>query len=163
LALLPAASAPPPPTPRPAPTVLAAARVVAPVPNDMSESPAPPAPELVAAAASPARSRPALARVRPPADDPLAREARQIGAAQRLLQDGRIDEALAMLDTHAAEAPEGRLADEREALRAGARCGRGERDAALAAADLWFAARPQAPALATARALCRPKELSTDE
>jgi RNA polymerase sigma-70 factor (ECF subfamily) len=90
-------------------------------------------------------------------EDPLAREARQIAEAQRLLRGGRLDEALAVLDAHAADAPHGRLADERETLRAAARCRRGDRDA-LAAAERWFAARPDAAALATARALCRDDE-----
>lgn len=100
---------------------------------------------------------------RRPAEDPLAREARLLARAQRQLADDRPDQALATLDEHAAAAPHGRLADEREALRAAARCRRGERAAGLAAAERWFAGRPDAPALRTARARCAAPENSHDE
>lgn len=100
---------------------------------------------------------------RPAAEDPLAREARLLARAQRLLEDDRLDEALVALDEHAAVSPNGRLADEREALRAAARCRRGEREAGLAAAERWFAGRPDAPALLTARARCAAQQLTNDE
>ena len=163
LALLPPASTLPAPTPRAPPVVVAAARPFAPVLYDMPEVTATPAAPPVTLAAARRQSRPTSPRARPAPADPLAREARQIAAAQRLLYDQRADEALAVLDTHAKESPHGRLADEREALRCAARCRRGERDAGLAAANRWFAGRPDAPALATARAFCRTQELSAHE
>lgn len=116
------------------------------------------APEATSGPQNPAKPRRAKASI----EDPLAREARQIGEAQRLLQGGRIDEALAALDAHLTDSPRGRLADEREVLRAAAHCRRGERSTGLTAAYRWFASRPDASALATARALCDAQELSNE-
>ncbi|MBK8263609.1 MAG: sigma-70 family RNA polymerase sigma factor [Nannocystis sp.] len=89
------------------------------------------------------------------AEDPLAREVRQIRAAQRLLLAGEPSAAISAIESHAAEAPHGLLADEREALRAAALCEAGEVEAGLAAAERWFAGREGTPALARARARCR--------
>ena len=191
-AALPAAALPAASLPAPAPAARPA-HAIAPVPADMppatlSSGPVPAsmppgAPALRAPATAAARpprrpapsqrpvpsdmsTAPAPASAPPEADlereDPLAREARLIAQAQRHLKGGRLDAALAALDAHAADAPNGRLADERETLRAAARCRRGDRDA-LAAAERWFAGRPDASALATARALCRPEETRPDE
>lgn len=156
LALTPPAGDPPAPLQRrDPPVVVAAARSSVPVLDDMSEATAATAPRPVGAPAPRDPARRSSPRAPAVPADPLGREARQIAAAQRLLADGRADEALVLLATHADEAPHGRLADEREALRAAARCRRGERDAGLAAAAQWFAGRLDAPALASARALCR--------
>lgn len=82
---------------------------------------------------APNRPTPAAAdpdRPPPPVQRPGGR---QVGGETRLLQDartslarGRLEEALHRLDDHARQYPQGLMVEEREALRAIARCDRGD-------------------------------------
>lgn len=111
----------------------------------------PPPPETAASEEPPAGVHPA---------EPLARgsslgdELRLLQAAQSHLRDHQPDQALSILDEHAASFPDGTLKEERLAARILALCGLGRVEQARAEAERFFQSATRSPHAGRIRASC---------
>ncbi|MEZ4445871.1 MAG: hypothetical protein R3B72_42740 [Polyangiaceae bacterium] len=133
----------PPVTEAPAPPEVPA-RPEAPAPRAPHEPPSP----LSAPAARPPAARPS-------AEGSLAQETELLQEAQERLAAGEADEALDLLDRHAADHESGALVEERRAARVIALCRAGRRDEARAEASRFAADFPTSPQRARVLAVCR--------
>jgi hypothetical protein len=81
-------------------------------------------------------------------------EAALLRSADTELKAGRADHALALVDQHAAQFPNGVLTEEREAERIVVLCALGRNQEAREAATTFLTARPRSPQTARIRASC---------
>jgi hypothetical protein len=119
-----------------------------------------PAIEGQAAAPAPSPQTEPLADAPPPAKAPppslalLEQETRLLGEAQRALTDSQPQRALTALDEHGVRFPDGRLAQERDALRVVAMCRLGQHERAQSERTKLEQRWPGSPLLLRVRAVC---------
>lgn len=106
------------------------------LPTVAAQPAATPAPKTVGSALPAASAPPA---------DTLEREARILAEARRARQAGESDRAIALLDEHAREFPEGWLASDRAAERIVVLCALGRREEAVGEAAVFLKGRPKSP------------------
>ena len=146
----------------------ASLRAPSPIPRELPQPPQVDQPAQASVAPAPARA-PSLARAPSPAPalapapaTPLApsieRELALIGAAQLALREGDPNQALALLQQHTREFPDGALTQERLAARAIALCRIGDYATGRSAAEDLARRAPSSPLLARARQACDPRE-----
>ena len=130
-------------------------------PSVDAEPPAVAEPSVGAASVAPAESSIALrahprapSRATSPAPSTLAQELALLGRAQRAINGGEPESALALLAEHARRFPNGAMAEEREAARVVALCRAGQSDRARAAASRFLRERPNSPLAARVGAAC---------
>jgi hypothetical protein len=138
-----------------APTPLAPSPSLAPLAPSPSLAPAPLAP---AAPSSRRLSQASQARLPRPAAPPAARhgslaeERALLAGARTALADGDGDTALAAVERHAREYPDGQLSEERDSLRVRALAASGDHERARAAADEFARLHPRSLFLPAVRA-----------
>jgi hypothetical protein len=133
-----------------------------PAPTRVMPEPIEPAPAPSALGASapqsanpvPAQTTPAAVSSSWKASSSLEQEAELLRGAHQALKKGDVDQALALLDEHAARFPGGALEPERLAERVLALCRAGRTSMARAAADSFLAAHAEGPLAARVRASC---------
>ncbi|MCA9692419.1 MAG: hypothetical protein KC636_22660 [Myxococcales bacterium] len=142
------------PAPRPVVEASPAAETVAPAAMD-EEAPreARPAPPTRSARTDPRDEAPT--RDEAPVLE-FTRELQLIRAAEALVKEGRTDAALAVLDRHEREFPEGQLIPERVASRVSALCQRGEATKARALAQRFLREYPGSHLEGRVRGACEP-------
>jgi len=99
----------------------------------------------------------AVTSARPIATDTLEKEARLLVDARRALAQGDGDRALALLDQHAREFPDGWLANDRTAERIVVLCGLGRRAEAVREGRAFLEGRPQSPLTRRVESSCAGK------
>ena len=144
------------PVPANAPVPEAHVAAAAPMPNGPVTVAPPVAPK--AEPPSVVRDRATLPEVRPPAVEPssLEAEAALLREAKRAQAAGRLEDALARLDTHAVRFPDGQLADGRRRARIRVLCDLGRTAQARGEAKLLVDRSPGDPLAVQALEICAP-------
>lgn len=150
-------SAPATPAPQPsAPSPALPPPIATATPAPTAEPSSPAAPSVSAESARPPAPRPSAPEPAAiPSKNDLAEETRLLGEAQAALGAGRPTDALAALDAHAAQFPQGALALERRALRAMALCASGRATEGRSEAQVIEARMPGSPLAKRVAEACR--------